>query len=123
MNKTYTDGINDIWKLLKVFNDMEVGKRQEVFCGGYTLEKLLAIPPEILLENLECYEKKEAEIHVGDVVEWNGIKAVVMDDDGNGSIAVFTEEGNIKWSIKDFWKKTNEKINIAPWLIEKLKGE
>lgn len=119
MNKTYTDGLNDVWKLLKLYYDMEVGERQEVF-GEYTIGKLLDMPIQTVLDKLEAYEKSK-EIKVGDVVEQNEHKFVIIFVNGE-YVNGIDEDGRFSnISIKNC-KKTGRHIDITS-VLEQLRGE
>lgn len=120
--KAYNKGLEDVWKFLKAFCDMEVGEREEAF-GGYTVNRLINMPPQEALAKLEAYEK-EKEINVGDVVELaDGTKAVVMDRFDDEIFALFTENGCVQnLNIKSNFKKTNKHIDITS-VLEQLRGD
>lgn len=73
-SEAYNKGLEDAWEFLKAFCGMDVGERQKVF-GEYVVGKLVEnMSPQEALAMIETYEKEQAEIKVGDVVEIESTK-------------------------------------------------
>ena len=119
--EAYNKGLEDVWKFLKAFCGMTVGKRQEVF-GEYVIDRLLNKSPQKVLENLEAYEK-EKEIKVGDVVEdiHTGKLYVVTMLSGNICYVLFSD-GSAGTVSRNELKKTNKHIDITS-VLEQIRGE
>ena len=125
MDKTYTDGLNDAWEMAnKIADTLTTSERAKIFgyvVNGITVMDILRdFTPQEALAKLETYEKSK-EINVGDVVEQNGHKFVIIFVNGEyvNGIDVDGRFSNI--SIKNC-KKTNRHIDITS-VLEQLKGE
>lgn len=121
VEKTYSDGLNDAWELAKKivmgvedggFDSQEVidvfGKNRYYSFKDFTAEEALA--------KIEAYEKKES-VCVGDVVECNGFKGVVLHFFHNGSLNIVYENGIIETlTSAQECKKTGKHIDIKSLL-------
>ena len=120
-DKTYVDGLKDAWELAKKIYDSP-------YDGGLTNEAIEEIfgcefgsvarkyTAEEALAKIEAYEK-EKEIKVGDVVECNGFKGVVLHIFHSGSLNIVYENGIIETlaSVQEC-KKTGKHIDIESLL-------
>lgn len=119
--EAYNKGLNDAWELAKkiVSNPGE---------GGFSVKELINIFETSLMKNvfneysaqeaieiIEAYEKEQAEIKVGDVVEnINTGEAIVLEMRKDGLLNIITltnGEVRIGWH-QDVFKKTGKHIDI-----------
>lgn len=126
-NKGLEDGRNEVWELANKLNNMTMQDIINIY--GFCLcrdEVFEAITPQEALEKLEAYEKKQEKarqkIMVGDIVALeDGIKGVVMDEDGVDNVVIFTENGCIEaWMNKKYITKTGKHIDIQS-VLEQIK--
>lgn len=123
--KTYNEGLedgrNEVWELAKklVLLDSSIG--WEIFGTCRVLEVLENFTPQEALAKLEAYEKEQAEIKVGDVVEHtDNSKAVVLSIDGK-VLRVLTDLHNAEnWHINNVIK-TGKHIDIQS-VLEQING-
>lgn len=124
--KAYNKGLEDVWKFLKAFCGMDVGERQKVF-GEYVVGKLVEnMSPQEALAMIETYEKEQAEIKVGDVVEIESTKKcyVILAIYGK-TIWGYSCEGNLS-PLQELdgvtITKTGKHIDIT-CVLEQLRGD
>lgn len=128
VTKTYEDGLNDAWKVLKHIQSGELSSKEIMDIWGMndlTFVNCFAqkYKPQEALEILEAYEKSQ-QIQVGDVVfnAREDVKAIIMDDAiAVGAWQVYTENGCVElWKECEF-KKTGKTVNIEH-LLEQIRG-
>lgn len=116
-DKTYEMGLNDAWTLLKKIYDMNCDAIEEIFGvkGGF-YEVIRNFTYEDCREKIESYEKEKS-VRVGDVVECNGFKGVVLHIFHSGSLNIVYENGIIETlaSVQEC-KKTGKHIEIESLL-------
>lgn len=123
-NKGLEDGRNEVWEWLKKFGKMRANEAKRLYgYNGELWEIFDNFTPQEVLEKLEAYEKEQEEkrkaeemavINVGDVVEYDGVQAVVMDIDIVDNVALFTENACIEsWLPQCTFKKTGKHIDIS----------
>ena len=126
--EAYEQGLNDAWELALKFSKMDDSEREKIFdCSNDTFffDKEWMTPQEALAK-LKAYEEAQEQarfeeemkrIKVGSVVIWSGVKAVVMDEDGVGNVALFTENGCIEdWIDLKNVTNTGKHIDIQQLL-------
>ena len=129
--EAYNKGLNDAWELANKISDIDsTSERARIFnyvVGGITVVDILRdFTPQEALAKLEAYEKEQKKarqkIMVGDIVALeDGIKGVVMDEDGVDNVVIFTENGCIEaWMNKKYITKTSKHIDIQS-LLEQIK--
>ena len=121
LERYYEKGLEDAWELAKKIQ-YELSRHQlkEIF-GTDNEASILsdAYTPQEALAKLEAYEKEQAEIKVGDVLEsrLNGMKCVVSSDKGcNGFILTFPDGSGSAEDltfVKQNYKKTGKHIDIS----------
>ena len=116
------DGRSEVWELAKklVLLDSSIG--WEIFGTCRVLEALENFTPQEALAKLEAYEKEQAEIKVGDVVEHyiDDSKAVVLSIDGE-VLRVLTDLYNAEnWFIKNV-TRTSKHLDIQS-VLEQIGG-
>ena len=123
MDKTYTDGLNDAWELIRKLFKMSGSEVKEVF--GHVILGVLVndLTPQEALAKLEAYEKEKNEIKVGDVVEdiHTGKLYVVTMLSGNICYVLFSD-GSAGTVSRNELKKTNKHIDITS-VLEQIRGE
>lgn len=116
-DKTYTQGLADAWELAKKIYDMKCDAIEEIFgveCGFYDVIRNFTF--EEALDKIEVYEK-EKEIKVGDVVEHNGFKGVVVHILPDGELNIVYENGLFGASCSEReYAKTGKHLEIADLL-------
>lgn len=135
---SYNQGLQDAWELAKKI-------AMEKSNGGFDVYEIVGIfgfndmdaifmsyTPQEALAKLKAYEEAQeekrkaeemAKIHVGDVVKYDGIQAVVMDIDTVGNVALFTENACIEsWIPQCLVKKTSKNIDVES-LLGQIRGE
>ena len=130
MDKTYTDGLNDAWELMKKIIEMYSEDTEGAFGIFFTpineasknllLCLMKEFTPQEALAKLKAYEK---EIKVGDVVEdiHTGKLYVVTMLSGNICYVLFSD-GSAGTVSRNELKKTNKHIDITS-VLEQLRGE
>lgn len=128
LERYYEKGLEDAWELANKISDIySASERARIFnyvVGGITVMDILRdFTPQEALAKLEAYEKEQEEkrkaeemaiINVGDVVEYDGVQAVVMDIDLVDNVALFTENACIEsWLPQYTCKKTGKHIDIS----------
>ncbi len=75
----YKDGLNDAWKTMRKFLNMDVIEREKAF-GVNQIGRLAAMPVPEAIEKLKAWEeeKDEEAIHIGDEIRINGENGVVV---------------------------------------------
>ena len=117
-DKTYTQGLADAWELAKKIYSMETDAIKEIFgVTGSLWSVLRELTAEEALAKIEAYEKEKSEIKVGDVVECNGFKGVVLHIFHSGSLNIVYENGIIDTlaSVQEC-EKTGKHIEIESLL-------
>lgn len=114
-NKGLEDGRNEVWEWLKKFGKMRANEAKRLYgYNGELWEIFDNFTPQEVLLKLEEYEKEQNEIKVGDVIEYDGIQAIVMDIDAVDNVALFTENACIEsWLPQCTCKKTGKHIDIS----------
>ena len=125
MDKTYTDGLNDAWELIRKLFKMSGSEVKEVF--GHVILGVLVndLTPQEALAKLEAYEKEKNEIKVGDVVfgddepDVYGIVTFVSCE----MIYIVWSDGSsgVEYDFRDI-KKTGRHIDITS-VLEQIRGE
>jgi hypothetical protein len=117
IKEAYNKGLNDAWELAKkMVAPAYIGGMGNSECiavfgmnlNGY--EILSKYTPQEALAKLEAYEKEQAEIKVGDVVEVNGYKFLVTTV-ANDHINLIDSKGITTWTTSTC-KKTGKHIDI-----------
>ena len=126
--EAYEQGLNDAWELALKFSKMDDSEREKIFdCSNDTFffDKEWMTPQEALAklkaseeaQEQARFEEEMKRIKVGSVVIWSGVKAVVMDEDGVGNVALFTENGCIEdWIDLKNVTNTGKHIDIQQLL-------
>ncbi len=127
-NKGLEDGRNEVWELVKKLSEMPNLIAKEIFGYEFLYGIVINCTPQEALAKLEAYEKEQEEkrkaeemavINVGDVVEYDGVQAVVMDIDLVDNVALFTENACIEsWLPQCTCKKTGKHIDIQSVLAQ-----
>lgn len=122
--EAYNKGLEDGKEVLHKVYDMQCDEIQKVFgvTGGF-YAVIYYFSMQDIIAKLEAYEKEQEEkrkaeemavINVGDVVEYDGVQAVVMDIDLVDNVALFTENACIEsWLPQCTCKKTGKHIDIS----------
>ena len=126
IEEAYNKGLNDAWELAKkiVLPDkdggMKISEIKNVFKINHVdvNDILRNFTPQEALAKLEAYEKEQAEIKVGDVVEVNGCKFLVTTV-ANDHINLIDSKG-ITTSTTSTCKKTGKHIDIQP-ILEQIR--
>ena len=118
INEAYDKGLNDAWELIKklTVNDYrkdgyDSDELQRIFGTENLFCILKKYTPQEALSKLEAYEKEQAEIKVGDVVEVNGYKFLVTTV-ANDHINLIDSKGITTWTTSTC-KKTGKHIDIS----------
>jgi hypothetical protein len=122
MKEIYNSGLNDAWELARKicgatngeYDNFSTEELCAIFgiCGGaYIINENTY---QEALAKLEAYEKEQAEIKVGDVVEVNGYKFLVTTV-ANDHINLIDSNGITTWTTSTC-KKTGKHIDIQPIL-------
>lgn len=125
-NKGLEDGRNEVWELAKKLWHNDARTNDDIYGIEYFIDIANEYTPQEALAKLEAYEKEQGEarlkIMVGDIVAMeDGIKGVVMDEDGVDNVVIFTENGCIEaWMNKKYITKTSKHIDIQS-LLEQIK--
>lgn len=129
MNTAYNKGLNDAWELAKKIWCGKDSENEAIFGTKFVYE-IYQLSPQEVLAKLKTYETAQEQarleeemkqIKVGNVVIWSGVKALVMDEDGIGNVALFTESGCIEdWIDKSKVEKTDKHIDIQN-ILEQIK--
>ena len=124
--KIYEQGSNDTWELVKKSTlELSHNENEKVFGRRYIEDILKEMTPQEALAKLKAYEEEQEHarleemkrIKVGSVVVWSGVKAVVMDEDGVGNVALFTENGCIEdWIDLKNVTNTGKHIEVKSFL-------
>ncbi len=116
-SKTYAQGLADAWELLKKVYDMKCETIEQIFDveGGFW-DVIRDFTYEEALAKIEAYEKGKP-VCVGDVVECNGFKGVVLHIFHSGSLNIVYENGIIDTlaSVQEC-EKTGKHIDIESLL-------
>ena len=126
IEEAYNKGLNDAWELAKkiVLPDkdggMKISEIKNVFKINHVdvNDILRNFTPQEALAKLEAYEKEQAEIKVGDVVEVNGCKFLVTTV-ANDHINLIDSKGITTWTTSTC-KKTGKHIDIQP-ILEQIR--
>ena len=116
-DKTYEQGLADAWELAKKIYDMKCDLIEEIFGveGGF-YDVIRNFTFEDCRDKIEAYEK-EKEIKVGDVVECDGHKGVVVKAFQSGGVNIVHEDGVISVSCPARkCKKTGKHLEVADLL-------
>lgn len=122
MNKTYTDGLNDAWKMAKKIDTMEYEELCSIFNGHSSFRWIVDnFTPQDALERIENYEKTK--LKVGDVIEsvYSGRLGVITKLNRNVRYVLFEDGMAGDMAHKDIIK-TDKHIDITS-VLEQLKGE
>lgn len=121
-NKGLEDGRNEVWEWLKKFGKMRANEAKRLYgYNGELWEIFDNFTPQEVLLKLEEYEKEQNEIKVGDVIEYDGIQAIVMDIDAVDNVALFTENACIEsWLPQCTCKKTGKHIDVSS-ILQQIK--
>ena len=93
--KPYERGLADAWELAKRLFAFELDERENML-GYQSMKAILEdLTPEYVMDKIEAYEKEKL-IKVGDVVECNGFKGVVLHIFRSGSLNIVYENGIIE---------------------------
>lgn len=124
--KVLNDGRNEVWELAKKLWHNDARTNDDIYGIEYFIDIANEYTPQEALAKLEAYEKEQEKVRqkimVGDIVTLeDGIKGVVMDEDGVDNVAIFTENGCIEaWMNKKYITKTGKHIDIQS-LLEQIK--
>ena len=118
--KAYNKGLEDAWELAKkiVLNPnnggMSLDELQIVFGKSSSHNVLRSFTSQEALAKLEAYEKEQAEIKVGDVVEHNGDTVFIVTKIDK-MICGYDKEGNMHSFCfpNQYIKKTGKHIELA----------
>ena len=114
MERYYEKGLNDAWKVAKMFfADMEADEIEKIFGKDWSYYKIMDMSPQEALAKLEAYEKEQAEIKVGDVLLIYGEEAIVTGIvDGNAYVLFGDGIANV-WTVEELSNdKTGKYIDI-----------
>lgn len=124
--EAYNKGLNDAWKCARKIFTTDCATLQKVLGSSDEGTIIMLNEPQAILAKLEAYEKEQEKarqkIMVGDIVALeDGIKGVVMDEDGVDNVVIFTENGCIEaWMNKKYITKTGKHIDIHS-VLEQIK--
>lgn len=128
----YNKGLEDAWKLgKKIADTLSTSERAKIFgyvVNGITVTDILRdFTPQEALDKLEAYERKQAEIKIGDVVTFDtgGIKFVCTKDNVNNDYTkchLMASDGSV-WEEcdKEKLQKTGKHIDISS-ILEQIGG-
>jgi hypothetical protein len=125
-SEAYDKGLEDAWKCARKIFTTDCATLQKVLGSSDEGTIIMLNEPQAILAKLEAYEKEQEKagqkIMVGDIVTLeDGIKGVVMDEDGEDNVVIFTENGCIEaWMNKKYITKTGKHIDIQS-LLEQIK--
>ena len=125
-SEAYNKGLNDAWELAKKLWHNDARTNDDIYGIEYFIDIANEYTPQEALAKFEAYEKEQEKVRqkimVGDIVALeDGIKGVVMDEDGVDNVAIFTENGCIEaWMNKKYITKTGKHIDIQS-LLEQIK--
>lgn len=120
MDKTYADGLNDAWELVKKIYTLEPDERKKML-GYQSMKAILEdLSAEYVADAIEAYEK-EKEIKVGDVVRYGigediGKYAIVMRIEGNEFYTMYADGSCGRETHTEDFKKTGKHIGIEELL-------
>lgn len=128
----YNKGVNDAWGFVKKIHEMGYRNVIEVFpdinglIGCEIVNIVEKYTPQEALAKLESYEKKKAEIKVGDIYEVMGCFCVIAQvDEFNEEYNVIWESGitdRIPFEAPIGFKKTGKNIDIQS-VLEQIGGD
>ena len=118
------EGLEMAWKWIRKIGRMSSEDMDKVFGKKffYTTDIIENMTPQEVLAKLEAYEKEQAEIKVGDVIESGnkkGIALQVYEFSGYTKVNILLQDGEIEMADYTYdWKKTGKHIDIAGILEE-----
>ena len=119
-DKTYEEGLNDAWELVKKIYKMSESERYEMFNipVAFTYDILFEVTPQEALAKIEEYEKNN--IKAGDEVRTfdNTYKGVVTVTRQIGDFYVLWDNGTSGTYTPKEVKKTGRTIDIKSFLAE-----
>ena len=116
---SYEQGLQDAWELATNYEKMSMAERKRIFGVDTIWEILNIFTPQEALAKLKGYE--EVRVKVGDVVETEDCKGVVIDQYADDRFYIFTENGCVEdWCYAEF-AKTGKYIDIES-LLEQIRG-
>lgn len=95
MEKTYIDGLNDAWKLAKKIWNGKDSENETIFGTKFVYE-IYQLSPQEALAKMKAYEEAQKQVEIGDIVDWLGVKAVVLDKIDEERIYLFDENGCVE---------------------------
>ena len=108
--EAYNKGLNDTWELISKVFSLNRTERKKAFGCEEIRTVVDCFNVKEALAKLEAYEKEQAEIKVGDVVEVNGCKFLVTTV-ANDHINLIDSKGITTWTTSTC-KKTGKHIDI-----------
>lgn len=108
--EAYNKGLNDTWELISKVFSLNRTERKKAFGCEEIRTVVDCFNVKEALAKLEAYEKEQAEIKVGDVVEVNGCKFLVTTV-ANDHINLIDSNGITTWTTSTC-KKTGKHIDI-----------
>lgn len=117
-NKGLNEGRNEVWELTKKLWYLGTYKCKEIFGYEFTIDIIEHFTPQEALAKLEAYEKQN-EIKVGDVVEQDEHKFVIIFVN-NEFVNGIDENGRFSHISIENCKKTGKHIDIQS-LLEQIR--
>lgn len=114
--KTYEQGLEDAWDLaIKIWCHMNTGDLYKLFRTYEADEVMNGFTVQEVMQKLQEWEDNNS-FKAGDIVEYDGIRAIVIDSESEETVIVFNENGCaesdiFKTAIRKTGRNVADKLN------------
>ena len=99
----YSKGLNDAWELAKKVmirhgdysGALSYIEMQDIYDTRDFMD-IMNLSPQEALAKMKAYEEEQKKVEIGDIVDWLGVKAVVLDKIDEERIYLFDENGCVE---------------------------